>query len=137
MAIGLAAATRNAACDAIVDRVDLGTGAGVIEIRSGTRPANADTTATGTLLATVTLIDPAFGAATAGVATLTDPAPVTAVGAGTATWFRMLDSSAATVLDGTVTATGGGGDLTLATTTLSVGLSVDVTGGSLTMPAGA
>jgi len=136
MAIGLATATQNAMCDAGVDRADAGTGAGTIQIRSGTRPATANAAATGTLLATVTLIDPAFGTAAAGVAALTDPPAVSGVADGTATWFRMLDSTPATVLDGSVTATGGGGDLTLNTTTISTGLSVDVTGGSLTMPAG-
>jgi hypothetical protein len=113
--------------------LDAGPAAGTIQIRSGTRPA-ANDAATGTLLATVTLADPAFGAPVNGVATLTDPAPVTAAAAGTATWFRALDSTGATVMDGLVTATGGGGDLTLATTALTVGLSVDITGGTVTMP---
>jgi hypothetical protein len=136
MAIGLPNAVRSAACDAIVDRFDLGSGAGKIEIRSGTRPATANDTATGTLLATVVCADPAFGAASSGTATLTDPAAVTGVAAGTATWFRAMDSDNTTVMDGSVTATGGGGDLTLGTTTISVGLTVDVTGGSIVMPAG-
>lgn len=136
MALGLPTAVRNAACDAIVDRVDAGAGAGMIRVYTASRPASANDAATGTLLATVTLADPAFGAAATGVAALTDPAAVTGVAAGTAAWFRMLDSDAVTVLDGSVTATGGGGDLTLATTTISVGLSVDITGGTITMPAG-
>lgn len=136
MALGLPTASRNAACDAIVDRFDLGSGAGTIQIRSGSRPASANDSATGTLLATVTLADPAFGAASTGVATLTDPAAVTGAAAGTATWFRGLDSDSATVMDGDVSATGGGGDLQLNTTTISVGLTVDITGGTVTMPAG-
>jgi hypothetical protein len=136
MAITLATSARNAACDAIVDRLDLGSGAGTIQIRSGTRPATPNDTATGTLLATVTLADPAFGAAATGVATLTDPASVTGAAAGTATWFRALDSDSNAVFDGSITATGGGGDLTLNTTTISVGLTVDITGGTITMPSG-
>lgn len=132
MAIGLTNAAKSAMCDTLVDRFDAGAGAGTIQIRSGTRPATADTTATGTLLATVTLIDPAFGSASNGVATMTDPASVTGVAAGTATWFRGLDSNALTVLDGDVSATGGGGDLQLNTTTISVGLTVDITGGTIT-----
>lgn len=136
MALGLSTSARNAACDAIVDLLDAGAGAGTIQIRSGTRPANPNTTATGTLLATVTLIDPAFGAASTGVATLTDPASVTGVAAGTASWFRALDSNSNAVMDGDVTATGGGGDLQLNTTTISVGLTVDITGGTVTMPIG-
>jgi len=136
MAITLATATRNAMCDAAVDLIDGGAGAGTIQIRSGSRPASANDAATGTLLATVTLIDPAFGAASAGVATVANPAAVTAVATATATWFRALDSNAATIFDGSVTATGGGGDLTLATTSITTGLSVDITGGTFTMPSG-
>jgi hypothetical protein len=134
MALSLATSARNAMCDALVDLLDAGTGSGKIEIRSGTRPATPNTTATGTLLATVTLIKPAFGSAATGVATLADPAAVTAVATGTATWFRAMDSANAAVMDGDVTATGGGGDLTLATTSITTGLSVDVTGGTVTVP---
>lgn len=136
MALTLPTASRNAMCNALVDLFDLGAGAGTIEIRSGTRPATANDAATGTVLATVVLVDPAFGNAAVGVATLADPAPVTGTAAGTATWFRGLDSTGATVMDGSVTATGGGGDLTLATTTISVGLTVDVTGGTVTQAGG-
>jgi hypothetical protein len=136
MAFGLATATRNAACDAVANRVNAGGGAGTVQIRTGSRPATANDTATGTLLAAVTLVNPAFGAAASGVAALADPPAVSGVADGTATWFRMLNSTPATVLDGSVTATGGGGDLTLNTTTISTGLSVDITGGSIIMPAG-
>lgn len=136
MTIGLPTAVRNAMCDTLVDRFDLGTGAGKLEIRSGTRPATANDLASGTLLATVTLIKPAFGTASSGAATLTDPAAVTGAADGTATWFRGMDSGNVVVFDGSVTATGGGGDLTLSTTTISTGLTVDITGGSVTVPAG-
>ena len=105
-----------------------------MQIRSGTRPATANTTATGTLLATVTFADPAFGNSSAGVATVTDPAAVTAAATGTASWVRILDSNAAAVMDGDVTATGGGGDVTLASTSIVSGQTVDITGGTLAMP---
>lgn len=137
MAISLATSARNAMCDALVDLADAGSGAGKIEIRTASRPANPNTSSSGTtLLATVTLIDPAFGASSTGVATLADPVSVTGVAAGTAAWFRMLDSNDAAVIDGTVTATGGGGDLTLSTTTISIGLTIDITGGTVTVPVG-
>jgi hypothetical protein len=136
MSLTLATAARNAMITALAGLVDGGSGAGKIEIRSGTRPATPNDAATGTLLATVTLQDPAFGAASNGAVTLADPAPVSAVAAGTATWFRAMDSSNAAVFDGRVTATGGGGDLTLATTSISSGLTVDITGGTLTQPVG-
>lgn len=136
MTLTLPTATRTAMCDTLVDRFDAGAGAGTIQIRSGSRPASANDAATGTLLATVTLIDPAFGAASSGAATVADPASVTAVATGTATWWRGLDSNGATVCDGKVTATGGGGDLTLATVAIESGFTVDITGGTITMPAG-
>jgi hypothetical protein len=136
MTLTLSAAIRTALVDVLVDALDAGSGAGTIQIRSGTRPAGPGTAATGTLLATVTLVDPAFGAGASGVATIADPAAVTAVADGTATWFRAADSTGTAVFDGRVTATGGGGDLTLATTTISTGLSVDITGGTITQPAG-
>lgn len=136
MTLTISAALRTSIVDLFVDSLDAGSGPGTIQIRSGTRPAGPGTAATGTLLATVTLADPAYGAGSAGVATLTDPGAVTAVADGTATWFRALDSNAVAAFDGRVTATGGGGDLTLATTSITTGLSVDVTGGTITMPAG-
>jgi hypothetical protein len=132
----LTTALRSSICDLIVDSLDAGSGAGTIAVRSGTRPADPATTATGTLLATVTLADPAFGAASSGVATLTDPAGVTIAATGTASWFRAFDSNGAACFDGSVTATGGGGDLTVSTVSLVSGATLDVTGGTITMPQG-
>jgi len=108
---------------------------GTIEIRSGTRPATANDAATGTLLGTVALATPATTESN-GVATLADPGAVAAVADGQATWFRALTSADATVMDGSLTETGGGGDLELATTSITSGLSIDITGGTVTMPAG-
>lgn len=136
MAWGLSVAARNAAGKAITDLIDAGGAAGTLQIRSGTRPASPATAATGTLLATVTLIRPAFGSWSAGSAAVADPAAVLAVATGTATWCRVLDSAATPVLDGDVTTTGSGGDLQLSSTSLATGQSLDITGGSLTMPQG-
>ncbi len=127
-------ARRDAALTAIIARIDLGAAAGKIQIRTGASPG-ANNAATGTLLATVTLQDPSFGAVSGASATLADPVAVTAVASGTAAHCRVLDSDNTTVMDGTVTATGGGGDLTLASTSISSGQSVDITGGTLTQPA--
>lgn len=135
MAIRLSTASRNAAADAVVDLVDGGAGAGTLKIYTGSPGATADSDPGGTLLATVAFADPAFGAASAGTATATDPAAVTGVAAGTAGCFIVEDSTGANVFDGTVTATGGGGDLTLSTTTISVGVTVDITSFTLTQPA--
>lgn len=135
MTIRLATAARNAAATAIGGLVDAGTGAGTLKIYSGAQPATGDTAESGTLLATVAFADPAFGSASSGTINATDPAAVTGAAAGTAGWFRVEDSAGNNVYDGSVTATGGGGDLTLATTTISVGVTVDITALSITMPA--
>jgi hypothetical protein len=58
----------------------------------------------------------------------------TAGNSGTAGWFRVLDSDNNALIDGTVTATGGGGDLTLATTAVTSGLDVSITALTLTQP---
>ena len=134
MTLSLSNAIRSTMCDALVDALDVG-GAGTIKIYDGTRPANPNASITGNLLATVNLAATAFGSASSGVATIADPAAVTAVATGTATHFRAASGGGTVVFDGSVTATGGGGDLTLATTSITSGLSVDVTGGTITVPA--
>jgi hypothetical protein len=137
MATRLATATRNAACDGVVDLLDAGSGAGTLKLYTGSQPASAGDAPSGTLLATITLSDPAFGAAASGVATLAGtPLSGTGVAAGTAGWARLADSAGNTVFDGAVTATGGGGQVELATTTISVGVTVQITSGTVTMPAG-
>jgi hypothetical protein len=135
MALRLATPARNAAADAIADLFDAGSGAGTLKIYTGSQPTTPQDAATGTLLATVTLADPAFGSAATGVVTGTDPASVTAVATGTAGWFRAADSAGATILDAEVTATGGGGVMQLSSTSIVSGGSVDITALSLTMPA--
>lgn len=132
----LSTAARNAAANAVVDLIDADAGPGTLKIYSGAVPADGDTTPAGTLLATVTFADPAFGNAAAGVAAATDPAAVTGVAAGTAGCWIIEDQSGDNVMVGDVTATGGGGSLELATTTISIGLTVDITAFTYTQPAG-
>lgn len=137
-------AARNAGLDAVTALINGGSSAGKLRIYNGSPPAGPGTAVSGqTLLAEFDLSDPAFAAASGGAAAL-DVTPVptgTGLAAGTATWCRFVDSTEAAgtglgVLDGDVTATGGGGELTLNTTTISVGLDVEITGGSITFPAG-
>lgn len=137
MAIRLSTSARNAGIAAITALVDAGATAGTVQVRSAPQPASPNDAPTGTLLVTITLNDPAFGAPVAGVATL-DVAPATmgtAVATGTAAWFRMSDSNSNAVTDGTVTVTGGGGDMTVTTTTITSGATVTITSGTLTQPA--
>ena len=136
MPLRLATTARNAAVNAVVDLLDVGTTnpSGRILIYSGAQPATPQTAASGTLLATVALANPAAGAASNGVATITDPAAVTGVAAGTAGWCRFVDRDNNAVMDGDVTATGGGGVIELSTTTISVGVTIDLGAITYTQP---
>lgn len=136
MATRLATAARNSASSAIAGLLDAGSGPGTIQVRTGSQPATPNTAASGTLLLTFTLADPAFGAASNGTVTAAAIAAATGAADGTAGWFRALDSTGAAVLDGSVTATGGGGDMTLNTVTVSVGLTVTISGWTISMPSG-
>lgn len=137
MATSISTAARNAACDAIVDLIDGGTGAGTVEIRTGSKPATPATAATGTLLATLTLSDPAFGSAANGVATAgAVTGDSSADASGTAGWFRVKDSSGTAIMDGTVTLSGGGGDMILSALDIVAGGTVNVSAWTVTMPAG-
>lgn len=134
MAIGLATPTRNANVDATAARFDAGAGAATIEVRTGGKPANPQAVATGTLLATFTLNDPSWGAAVAGSAALDVTPGLSAVGAaaGTAGWFRVKDSTGATVMDGTCGTIGT--DMIMTSTSVSVGQVVNLTAGTMTQP---
>ncbi len=136
MTLRLSTSARNAAANAAVDLLNAGPAAATIQIRTGSQPATPNDAATGTLLATVTLIDPAAPTAVAGVKTITDPASVNGVAAGTAGWFRALDSAGAAVFDGAVTASGGIGELQLSSVSISVGVAVDLGALTVTVPVG-
>ena len=106
----------------------------VLEIRTGAAPANPGLAATGTLLVSV----PISGAwtATGDAIAAADPAAANPAAAGTAAHFRLKTSGGAAIADGTVTATGGGGDLTLGSTTITVGVPVDLGVPTITVPKG-
>lgn len=134
MTWGPSVQARNDALDSILGKIDAGTPPGLLRIYGGTRPTDADTAVTTqTLLAEVTLANPAFAPASAGSAALTDPGAVTGLADGTATWCRFVPGGAAAgaagVLDGDV-----GTELTLNTTTISAGVAFDITGGTITHP---
>ena len=81
---------------------------GKLELYSGTQPANANTAPasppTNVLLATLTMAATAFpGGATGGVLTAGTITSGTAIATGTAAWWRLYESDAATALiDGSV-----------------------------------
>jgi len=135
--VRLATATNNAACDAVVDLIDGGVAAGTIQIRSGTQPATANLAATGTLLATLTWSDPAFGAASSGVATANSITSDTSADAtGTATWARLLDSDSNTIFDCDVGEAADSATITLNSKSISAGVEVQITAFTVTHPDG-
>lgn len=131
MAIQLSAAVRNARLDAI--ETAIGTSA-VLKIRTGAAPANVATADSGTVLATLSLPSDWMAAASAGAKAMTGTwQDASADASGTAAHFRIYASDGTTAhLQGTVTATGGGGDMTLDNAVLAAAQQVNVTSFTLT-----
>jgi hypothetical protein len=131
MAVQLSVAVRNARLDAI--ETSIGTSA-VLRIRTGAPPANCGTADSGTVLATLNLPSDWMAAASSGSKALSGTwQDLTADATGTAAHFRVYDSGGTVCgIQGTVTATGGGGDMTLDNTSIASGQQVTVTTFTLT-----
>lgn len=130
-------AVRNASADGAVDQTDVGAGTAVLEVYTGSAPASIGDAPAGTLLLSFDLPNPAFGAAAAGVATLAGvPISDVGVGAGTASYARFVNRNGDAVMDTESVGTAAT-EVIMSTTTVSVGLDVDLTAATITMPAGA
>lgn len=131
MTIQLGTTVRNARLDTIETTV--GTSP-VLTIRTGAQPATCATANSGTVLATLTLPSDWMSAASAGAKALLGTwQDTSADAAGTAAHFRIHDSGATVChLQGSVTATGGGGDMTLDNAVLAAGQSFSITTFTLT-----
>ena len=121
MANHYTATLRNAQLAAITTAVGA---TGFLNLYDGTQPA-AGGTATN-LLAQFTLANPFAPAASAGVLSPTLPANTTGAIAGTVTWARVTTSGGAWVMDLPVA------DFTFNSTTISVGVTVSLTGWTIT-----
>jgi len=129
MAFQFSVGARNAALDAI--ETAAGT-APTLTIRTGSVPANCATARTGTVLAALTLPTDWLTAASSGSKTLAGTwQDLSADAAGTAAHFS-IDQGATCHIQGTVTATGGGGDMTLDNTSIATGQQVNITAFTLT-----
>lgn len=131
MALAFPTAIRNGWLDNINTALNAGAGAALIRIYDGARPATGG--AATTLLAELACSDPAAAAAAAGVLTfsaITQDASANAT--GTATWFRMVDSVAAFVMDGSVGVSGS--DLNLTTTSIVITQPVSISSATITAP---
>jgi len=142
MTLSIANAQAINVCDEVVDSVDLGTTDpnGEVVIYSGTPPANVDASLAGnTVLAELAMSNPAFGnatdatpGATATANSISDDTSANAT--GTASFFRILDRDNTPRIQGTITATGGGGDMELNSTSISSGATVSISSMTITMP---
>jgi len=132
MARKMSAAVLSAMLDAYETAV--GT-APTLEIRTGAAPANCAAADSGTVLATIVLPSDYMSAAASAVKALTGTwQDASADAAGTAGHFRI--KQAATCHDqGTITATGGGGDMTLDNVSIALGQQVTITTFSLSLAA--
>ena len=106
---------RNAAADAVVDSIDAG-GAGTLQFQ----------TSGGTPVATLTFGATAFGSASAGVATANAITSDSSAAGGTTTKGVVKSGAGTVIINFTVTATGGGGDIELSSTTIATGSAVSV-----------
>ena len=126
MAIQFSVAVRNARLDAIETAIGA---SAILKIRSGAVPATCATADAGTVLATLNLPADYMAAASAGSKAMTGSwQDAAADAAGTAGHYRIYANDGVTChAQGTVTATGGGGDMTLDNTNIAVGQQVSVT----------
>jgi hypothetical protein len=130
MAIQASTTVRNAMLDAIETVIGP---APTLEIRSGSVPASCAAADSGTVLATMTLPSNWMADASAGAKGLAGTWQDTSADAtGTAGHYRIKQSSTCH-LQGTITATGGGGDMTLDNTSIATGQQVSITSFAITM----
>ena len=113
---------------------------GRLAIYTGSPPANADSNSTGTKLGTLTLAADAFDAVSGGMSVNLATGDSSADATGTAGWFRFYingdDPDTVTAatgtattqrrLDGTISASGGGGDMLINTVSVVAGGTIDL-----------
>jgi hypothetical protein len=131
MAIQLSVAARNARLDAI--ETTIGTSA-MLRLRTGAQPATCATADSGTVVATMTLPADWLAAASGGTKAKSGTwQDASADAAGTVAHFRIYDSAGTTCgMQGSVTITGGGGDMTLDNNVVTLAQVVTITGFTLT-----
>lgn len=131
MTVQHSVAVRNARLD--VWESTIGTSP-ILRIRTGAQPANCAAARSGTVLATVNLPSDWMAAASGGVKSKSGTWEDTSADAtGTAGHYEIMDSSGTTCHEqGSVTATGGGGDMTVDNTSFAAGQPFTVTAFSKT-----
>jgi hypothetical protein len=118
---------------AMLDAMETNIGASpVLTLRSGAQPGTCGAADSGTLIATIAMAADAFSNAASWAkaigAAIQD---LSADGGGTLGHWRIKTSGGTTKLQGSITATGGGGDMTIDNTSIASGQAVTVTGFTL------
>lgn len=130
MTIQMSVAMRTARVAAI--ETTIGTAARV-SIRTGAQPATCATADSGTELIRYTLASDWSSQTTAVLTFTSTPISGSATGTGTAAHYRIYASDGTTCgMQGTVTATGGGGDMTVDNASIASGQTVQITGWTIT-----
>lgn len=133
MTIQLSASVRNAMLDAI--ETAIGTSA-VIKLRTGAQPADTSQADSGTVVATISLASDWMAAASSGSKSFssTPLEDSSADNSGTLAHYRVYASDGTTChMQGTITATGGGGDMTVDNTVVVAGQDIKITSWSVNM----
>jgi len=131
MAFQFSTAGRNASLDELFATIGA---SAVLKIRTGAVPANCAAADSGTVLATLNLPSTYMAAASGGSKSKTGTwEDLSADAAGTAGHFRLYRSDGTTCeQQGTITATGDGGDMTLDNVVIAVGQAITITGYTVT-----
>jgi hypothetical protein len=133
MALKFSEAYRNALLDLLETTIGVDA---VLKLRTGAAPANVAAADSGTVVSTVQLPSDWMAAASGGQkaksGTWTD---ASADAAGTIAHFRIYQSNGSTChMQGTVTITGGGGDMTVDNPVVEAGQNITISGFTLTAP---
>lgn len=132
MSLQLSVSVRNARLDAIETAIGV---SAKLQMWTGSPPASCATAASGTKILEDTLASDWAANAASGSKSFNNT-PIAGTGlspGGTAGYFRIVDNAGTTChMQGTITATGGGGDMTLDNTSIATGQAVNVTGFTLT-----
>lgn len=132
MTIQLSVAVRDARLNAI--ETAIGTGA-VLKLRTGAQPANCAAADSGTVIISYTLASDWASAASSGSKSFVGSPVATGAASATGTLghYRLYASDGTTChKQGSITATGGGGDLTVDNTSVNSGQTTQITSWSLT-----
>jgi len=127
MTVQLSTAVRNAKLDSV--ETTIGTSA-IMRVFSGSMPASCAAADSGTKLAELALPSDWMAAASGGSKAKSGTwSDSSADNTGTAGYWRIYDSAGTTChMQGTITATGGGGDMTVDNTSFVAGQAFTVTG---------